>query len=139
MLGLEGRRDLETAVALGLGIAAVGENAIIDGQYAPFDPAGVEVIDQNAPNLEQIAALRPDLILTRGSNIERLRDELADAILRVLVATDLMPRRRARGALSARMPTTQQTRSTTAACPGAAAMRPSRVTSGVPSASASTT
>lgn len=80
VVGLEGRRDLEIAIALGLGIAAVGSNAIIDGvpaPFVPFDSAGVTGIEQTEPNLELIAALRPDLILTRGSNIEELRGELA--------------------------------------------------------------
>lgn len=80
VIGLEGRRDLETAVALGLGIAAVGSNAVIDGEQAsfvPFDVASVPMIEQTEPNLEQIAGLRPDLVLTRGSNITELRDELA--------------------------------------------------------------
>jgi iron complex transport system substrate-binding protein len=79
VIGWEGRRDLETALALGLVPIAVGSNAFDDDQLAPFidfDPEGVEVIEQTEPNLELIASLRPDLILTRDSNIEAFLDEL---------------------------------------------------------------
>jgi iron complex transport system substrate-binding protein len=81
VVGLEGRRDFETAIALGLGIVGVGSNALFaDDQIAPFidfDISRVEIIEQTEPDLERIAALRPDLILTRASNIEELRDPLA--------------------------------------------------------------
>lgn len=80
VVGLEGRRDLEVSLALRLGIVGIGSNALTGGQLAPFidlDPTGIEVIEQAAPNLETITALRPDLILTRDSNIEQLRDKLA--------------------------------------------------------------
>ena len=80
VVGLEGRRDLETALALGLRPVGIGSNALYGGDtLAPFVDLpleGVEVIQQTEPSLEQIAALRPDLVLTRDSNIEELRDEL---------------------------------------------------------------
>ncbi len=79
VIGWEGRRDLETALALGLKPIAVGSNAVKDGMLAPFIPfdlAGVATIQQTEPNLELIASLRPDLILTRDSNIEELVDKL---------------------------------------------------------------
>jgi hypothetical protein len=79
VIGWEGRRDLETALALGLSPIAIGSNAVNDGQLAPFvdfDLDGVEVIQQTEPNLELIASLRPDLILTRDSNIEKFLDEV---------------------------------------------------------------
>ena len=80
VVGLEGRRDLETALALGLRPVAIGSNALYGGEALapwldlPLD--GVAVVQQTEPSLEQIAALRPDLVLTRDSNIEELRDEL---------------------------------------------------------------
>jgi iron complex transport system substrate-binding protein len=79
VVGWEGRRDLETALALGLSPIAIGSNAFDGGELAPFidfDPSGVQVIQQTEPNVELIASLRPDLILTRTSNIERLLDEV---------------------------------------------------------------
>jgi iron complex transport system substrate-binding protein len=79
VVGWEGRRDLETAVALDLPLAAVGSNALMDGEFPPFipfDPTGVEVLEQAEPSLELIASLRPDLILTRESNIDELADKL---------------------------------------------------------------
>jgi iron complex transport system substrate-binding protein len=80
VVGIEGRRDLETALALGLRPVGIGSNALYGGDaLAPFVDLpleGVEVIQQTEPSLEQIAALRPDLILTRDLNIEELRDEL---------------------------------------------------------------
>lgn len=80
VVGWEGRRDLETALAVGLNPIGVGSNALFgDDQLAPFVPFdldGVTVIEQTEPNLELIASLRPDLILTRRSNIENLLDEL---------------------------------------------------------------
>jgi iron complex transport system substrate-binding protein len=80
VVGIEGRRDLETALALGLRPVGIGSNALYGGDTLapwldlPLD--GVAVIQQTAPSLEQIVALRPDLVLTRDSNIEELRDEL---------------------------------------------------------------
>jgi len=81
VVGLEGRRDFETAIALGLGIVGVGSNALFgDDEIAPFidfDIDRVTIIEQTEPDIEKIATLRPDLILTRASNIEELRDRLA--------------------------------------------------------------
>lgn len=92
VVGLEGRRDFETAIALGLGIVGVGSNAISgDDEIAPFidfDISRVEIIEQTEPDLERIASLRPDLILTRASNIEELRDPLAALAPLVPVDTD---------------------------------------------------
>lgn len=81
VVGLEGRRDLETALALGLRPVGIGSNALYGGTTPapwldlPLD--GITVIQQTEPSLEEIAALRPDLVLTRDSNIAELRDELA--------------------------------------------------------------
>lgn len=92
VVGLEGRRDLETAVALDLPVVAVGSNALSDdGEIAPFldfSMDGVQVIEQTEPNLELIASLRPDLILTRGSNIAELQAELAALASLVPVGAD---------------------------------------------------
>lgn len=91
VVGWEGRRDLETALALGLSPIAIGSNALDDGELAPFvdfDVEGVAVITQTEPDLEQIAALRPDLILTRGSNIEAFLDELRPLAPLVPVGAD---------------------------------------------------
>lgn len=80
VLGWEGRRDLETTLALGFTPIAVGSNAVgDDGKPAPFvdiDLSSVQVIEQTEPDLELIASLAPDLILTRDSNIEELIDRL---------------------------------------------------------------
>jgi iron complex transport system substrate-binding protein len=80
VVGIEGRRDFETAIALGLGIVGIGSNAVLEGTtlapFIEFDISKVTVIQQTEPNLELIASLRPDLILTRASNIERLLAEL---------------------------------------------------------------
>jgi len=80
VVGWEGRRDLETALALGLKPIAIGSNAVFgNGRIAPFLPfdlEGVEVIEKNEPDLELIARLRPDLILTEDANIEALREPL---------------------------------------------------------------
>lgn len=92
VVGWEGRRDLETALALGLRPIAVGSNALFGAdELAPFidfDLEGVEVIEQTEPNLELIASLRPDLILTRDSNIEELVDQLRPIAAMVPVKPD---------------------------------------------------
>lgn len=76
---LEGRRDLETTLALGLRPIAVGSNAFLgDGKVPAWlswdgrDGAGTDVarIDRAAINLEQVAALRPDLIIGREVEIK---------------------------------------------------------------------
>ncbi len=80
VVGIEGRRDLETCLALGTAPVAIGSNALYGGDtvapFLDFPLDGVTVIQQTEPNLELIASLRPDLILTRDSNIEELRDQL---------------------------------------------------------------
>jgi iron complex transport system substrate-binding protein len=80
VVGLEGRRDLETCLALGITPVGIGSNALYeDDRPAPFVDLpleGVTVIQQTEPNLEVIASLRPDLVLTRDSNIEELLDQL---------------------------------------------------------------
>ncbi len=91
VIGLEGRRDFETALALGLSPIAIGSNAIDGGELAPFidfDLTDVEVIEQTEPNLELILSLRPDLILTRSSNIEGLLDDLRPIAPLIPVAPD---------------------------------------------------
>jgi iron complex transport system substrate-binding protein len=79
VIGWEGRRDLETALAVGLKPIAIGSNAVYEGKLAPyldFDLDGVTIIEQTEPNLELIASLKPDLILTRDSNIEALHAQI---------------------------------------------------------------
>lgn len=78
---LEGRQDLEVAIALrlpkpvGLGDNAVGD----DGSpqpYVPFDIDGVELIAGGTTPLEKVIALNPDLIIGRASNIDEIKDAL---------------------------------------------------------------
>jgi len=81
VIGWEGRRDFETALALGLRPVAIGSNAVYETDtLAPFiqgfTKEDARVITQTQPDLELIASLRPDLILTRDSNIEELVDQL---------------------------------------------------------------
>lgn len=77
---LEGRRDLETCLALGISPIAVGSNAVYEADrvapFIDFSLDGVTILQQTEPNLEQIASLRPDLVITRDSNIADIRDEL---------------------------------------------------------------
>jgi iron complex transport system substrate-binding protein len=73
VLAMENRRDLETAVVLGLPVVAVGAYAAADQAVAPFIPLEadqVEVIDTANPNLERIAAIDADLILAREIFLE---------------------------------------------------------------------
>ncbi len=69
VLALENRRDLETAVVLELPVAAIGafggDSDDVVAPFVPIDLDGVEIIDNAELNLEQIAALAPDLILAR--------------------------------------------------------------------------
>lgn len=80
VVGIEGRRDLETCLALGIRPVAVGSNAVYGtdsvAPFLDFSLEGVTVIQQTEPSLEVIASLRPDLIVTRDVNIEELRDQL---------------------------------------------------------------
>lgn len=72
LLVFEGRRDLEVALALGLSPIAIGQNALRDGKVAPFidfDPTGLDVVNPNEPNLEQILRIRPDLIMGRAAQL----------------------------------------------------------------------
>ncbi|WCO68789.1 ABC transporter substrate-binding protein [Iamia majanohamensis] len=68
VVAMENRRDLETAVVLGLPLVGLGVYGQAPEPVAPFIPHeadGIEVFDTAEPNLEQIAALRPDLVLSR--------------------------------------------------------------------------
>ena len=79
VIAMENRRDLETAVVLGLPLVAVG---VYGGRqdfaapFVPFDATGVEALDTSQPNFERIAALGPDLVLSR----EMYLDELASGL-----------------------------------------------------------
>ncbi|GAA4546759.1 ABC transporter substrate-binding protein [Pseudonocardia xishanensis] len=79
---LEGRQDLETAVVLGMPRpVGLGDNAV-DAQgrtaaFVGFDAEGIELMPGGQVNLEMVAALRPDLIIGRASNIEPVAAELA--------------------------------------------------------------
>lgn len=81
LVALEGRSDLEVVLALGLAPIAVGENGFQDGEPAPWlgwDPADVTIIGQgNDVNLEQLAALRPDVFVARDNNFQDIAEELA--------------------------------------------------------------
>lgn len=90
---LEGRRDLETALALGWIPIAVGENGLdSEGQVAPFldfDMTGRDVVSPSEPNLEAIAALDPDVIIGRQNNLDDFADELSQIAPLVPIDTDL--------------------------------------------------
>lgn len=79
---LEGRVDLDASLVLGLTPIGVGENAFgDDGAVAPhlnWDPIGVTEIGQmDNLNIEQVAGLRPDLIIGRSLNIDEAVSQLA--------------------------------------------------------------
>lgn len=78
---LEGRRDLEVALALGYEPIAVGPNAFWnDGGAAGFigwkAPASVKKFEQ-LPTVEDVLALQPDLIIGREFEIEENASQLA--------------------------------------------------------------
>lgn len=81
VIAMENRRDLETAVVLGLplvGVGAYGGGADVAAPFVPVGDATFEVLNTSEPNYEQIAALRPDLILSRELY---LQDEFLDGRL----------------------------------------------------------
>lgn len=78
---LEGRRDLEVALALGWSPVAVGPNTFYVGDKLPaflnWQPANVTKLGQGGElNIEVVAGLRPDLIIGRESNVEGAIDKL---------------------------------------------------------------
>lgn len=93
---LEGRRDLD--IALSLGLPLVGFPYQEEGTHdldAPFAEELAEAEDNGAeplflreePNVEAIAAADPDLIVSRVDDVEPLRDEL-EAVAPVLAIGD---------------------------------------------------
>ena len=71
------RFDLETVVALGLRPIAMGREFSFTGgesehvaPWVPFDADGVEVFEADLADAEKIATYRPDLIITRGGDLE---------------------------------------------------------------------
>jgi iron complex transport system substrate-binding protein len=72
--------ELDTALSLGVTPVGAVTTAVSDGflSYLAEDAADVEVVGTIAePNLEAIAALRPDLILSNRARHEDLYDELS--------------------------------------------------------------
>ena len=72
--------ELDTALSLGVTPVGAVTTAVSDGflSYLGEDAADVEVVGTIAePNLEAIAALRPDLILSNRTRHEDLYDELS--------------------------------------------------------------
>jgi iron complex transport system substrate-binding protein len=72
--------ELDTALSLGVTPVGAVTTAVSDGflSYLGEDAADVEVVGTIAePNLEAIAALRPDLILSNRARHEDLYDELS--------------------------------------------------------------
>jgi iron complex transport system substrate-binding protein len=72
--------ELDTALSLGVTPVGAVTTAVSDGflSYLAEDAADVEVVGTIAePNLEAIAALRPDLILSNRTRHEDLYDELS--------------------------------------------------------------
>jgi len=88
VLALENRRDLETAVVLDLPLSGVGvfggsaEN--VAAPFVPVDLDGVEIINNSELNLEQIAAMDPDLILARDIYLDGGQAEQLAAIAPIL-------------------------------------------------------
>lgn len=69
VVAMENRRDLETAVVLGLPLVGVGAygggGREVAAPFVPVDMTGVEVFDVAQINVEQLLVLAPDLILCR--------------------------------------------------------------------------
>ena len=68
VIAMENRRDLETAVVLGLPLAGVGTFGDVNNvaaSFVPVDLTGVEIIRLSEINFEQLVSLQPDLILAR--------------------------------------------------------------------------
>jgi iron complex transport system substrate-binding protein len=89
---LEGRRDLETVLAVGLEPIAIGSNGLDeDGQVPAFlgwePPDEVVVLENFDVNVEQVVALRPDLIVSRDSNISDAVEQLIELAPLVPVAS----------------------------------------------------
>jgi iron complex transport system substrate-binding protein len=88
VLVLENRRDLETAVVLDLPLRAVGiygtDTSNVAAPFVPVDLDGVEIINNSELNLEQIAALDPDLILARDIYLNDGEAEQLAAIAPIL-------------------------------------------------------
>lgn len=76
--------------SLGLTPIAVDKNVLRDGEVGPWlewDPTGVELIDSgSSANLEQIAALRPDVIVSYDNSVEDIAAELG--VIAPLVPVD---------------------------------------------------
>ncbi|PRY58753.1 iron complex transport system substrate-binding protein [Knoellia remsis] len=89
---LEGRRDLDIALSLGLpvtGVAAMqpGEMDLPAPIPAKLTAGAKELFLRGQVNLEAIAAAAPDVIISRFSDVEPIRAELS-AIAPVLVVGD---------------------------------------------------
>lgn len=78
---LDGRPSFEHALTLGFTPVAVGQDAVVDGQLAPFiefDIEGIPLVNPNDVNFEALAAVSPDLIIARDFNIESQLDQLVE-------------------------------------------------------------
>lgn len=90
LIALDARSALEVVLALGLSPIAVDRNVMRDGAVGPWlewDPTGVELVDSGGTiNLEQLAALRPDVIVSYDNSVEDFATELG--VIAPLVPVD---------------------------------------------------
>ncbi len=79
VVALDGRPGFEAALALGFKPIAIGQDAVVDEQLAPFitfDRTGVPLINPNEVDFEALIQLDPDLIIGRDFQLENALDQL---------------------------------------------------------------
>ncbi len=79
VVALDGRPGFEAALALGFKPIAIGQDAVVEGELAPFidfDHRGVPLINPNEVDFEALIGLRPDLIIGRDFQLEGALDQL---------------------------------------------------------------
>lgn len=80
VVALDGRPGFEAALALGFKPIAIGTDALVNGQLAPFitfDHKDVPLINPNQVDFEALARLTPDLIIGRDFQLKAQLDRLS--------------------------------------------------------------
>lgn len=79
VVALDGRPGFEAVLALGFKPIAIGRDAVVDGKLAPFisfDHSNVPLINPNEVDIEALIGLKPELIVGRDFQLEKVLDQL---------------------------------------------------------------
>jgi iron complex transport system substrate-binding protein len=91
ILALGEERMLADLLALGVRPVASSANVVVDGGFVGIgdvDAEGIEALVSTEPNLEQLATLRPDVVVANQFVVDQLGREVLEGLGRLVVIAD---------------------------------------------------